>query len=57
MYDICYMLLEEKETWIEQHLTAADMAAVDTLSEILETLEALERLLEDPEQGFTSDSR
>ena len=53
-YDVHYMMLEEKETWIEQHLTAADVAAVDTLSEILETPEALERLLEDLEQGFTS---
>ena len=56
-YDIHYMTLEEKETWIKQHLTAADVAAVDTLSKIPETPEALERLLEDPEQGFTSHSR
>ena len=55
-FDVCYMTLEEKETWIEQHLTAADVAAVDTLSEIPETPESPERPLEDPEQGFTSHS-
>ena len=50
------MMLEEKETWIEQHLTAADVALVDALSKTPEILEALEDLLEDPEQGFTSHS-
>ena len=56
-YNVHYMMLEEKETWIEQHLPAADVAVADALSETLETPEALEDLSEDPEQGFTSHSR
>ena len=53
-YDIRYMMLEEKETWIEQHLTAADVTVAEALSKTLETLEASEDLSDDPEQGFTS---
>ena len=55
-YDIRYMTLEEKETWIEQHITAADVAVADALSETLETLEILEDLSKGPEQGFASHS-
>ena len=56
-YDVRYMMLEEKETWIEQHLTAADVTVAEALSKTLETLEASEDLSDDPEQGFTSHSR
>ena len=55
-YDIRYMTLEEKETWIEQHVTAADVAVADAPSETLETLEIPEDLSEGPEQGFASHS-
>jgi hypothetical protein len=54
VYDIHYMKLEEQETWIELHLTAADVAVADAPSETPETLKALKDLLEGPEQGFTS---
>ena len=57
VYDVHYMMLEEKETWIEQHLTAADVAVVDALSETPKTPETPEHLSEGPEQGFTSHSR
>ena len=50
------MTLEEKETWIEQHITAADVAVADAPSETPETPEILEDLSEGPEQGFASHS-
>ena len=51
------MTLEEKETWIEQHVTAADVAVADALSETPENLEIPEDPSEGPEQGFASHSR
>ena len=56
-YDVRYMTLEEKETWIEQHITAADVAVADALSETPENPEIPEDLSEGPEQGFASHSR
>jgi hypothetical protein len=56
VYDVRYMTLEKKETWIEQHLTAADVAVADAPSETPETLEVPEDLSEGLEQGFTSHS-
>ena len=38
VYNVCYMTLKEKETWIEQHLTAADVAVADALSDDTLTL-------------------
>jgi len=55
-YDVRYMTLEEKETWIEQHVTAADVAVADAQSETPETPEIPEELSEGPEQGFASHS-
>ena len=55
-YNIHYMMLEEKETWIEQHITAADVVVADAPSETLETPEILEDLSEGLEQGFASHS-
>ena len=55
-YNVRYMMLEEKETWIEQHLTAADVAVADAPSETPETPEVPKDLSEGLEQGFTSHS-
>ena len=49
-------MLEEKEMWIEMHLTAADVAVANAPSETPENPETLEDLSESPEQGFTSHS-
>ena len=57
VYDVHYMTLEEKETWIEQHVTAADVVVADSPSETPETPEIPEDLSEGPEQGFASHSR
>jgi hypothetical protein len=60
-YNVHDMTLEEKETWIEQHLSATDITAVEAQSEASETLEILERLLESSleslEEGFLSHNR
>jgi hypothetical protein len=55
-YVVHYMTLEEKETWIEQHLSAVDVTAVEVQSETLETLDITNKSLESPKESFTSHS-